>query len=177
MSGEEGGHRVGVARVAGGRYRLGLGEGERRIIGALAGELGEATAAGVDVTDPAYARLYPSMRPDDPEADADLQAMVRPDLEEGRRLQLDTVRSTLEAVTLDEGQLLAWLGVCNDLRLVIAARLGVIEGGDGDVPLPDDPNEPDAWPLVVYHFLGWFVGEMVDALAAGLPDDAAAPES
>jgi hypothetical protein len=171
VSEERDGHRVGVRRVAGGRYSLDLGDTERRIIGALAGELGEATADGVDTADPAYARLYPSIRPDDPAADAELIALVRPDLEDGRRAQLATVRSTLETVTLDEGQLAAWLGVCNDLRLVIAARLGVIEGDDGDVPVPDDPNDPDAWPLVVYHFLGWLVGEIVDALAAGLADD------
>jgi hypothetical protein len=127
----------------------------------------------VDIADPAYARLYPSMRPDDPEADAELLAIVRPDLEEGRRAQLETVVATLDAATLDDGELAAWLGVCNDLRLVIAARLGVIGSDDGDVPVPDDPGDPDAWPLVVYHFLGWFVGEMVDALASGLPDDGA----
>jgi hypothetical protein len=109
------------------------------------------------------------MRPDDPEADAELLAIVRPDLEAGRRAQLETVRSTLEGATLDERQLAAWLGACNDLRLVIAARLGVID--DGDVPLPDDPDDPGAWPLVVYHFLGWLVGEIVDALAEDLLDD------
>jgi hypothetical protein len=170
VSGSDAGRRVVVRRVAGGRYRLDLGDTERRIIGSLAGELAAATAGGVDIADPAYARLYPSMRPDDPDADARLLAIVRPDLEDGRQRQLAAVQASLEAETLDEGQLAAWLAVCNDLRLVIAARLGVIDGDDGDVPVPADPDDPDAWPLVVYHFLGWLVGEIVDALASGLPD-------
>ncbi len=161
--------RIAVRRVAGGRYRLELSSTERRVIAALAEELATATADGVDTADPAYARLYPSMRPDDPVADAELLALVRPDLEDGRRAQLATVRATAEADTLDEMQLVAWLGVANDLRLVIAARLGVIDGDD-DVPVPPDPDDPDAWPLVVYHFLGWLVGEIVDTLSAGLDD-------
>jgi hypothetical protein len=170
VSASDAGRRIVVRRVAGGRYRLDLGDTERQIIGSLAGELATATADGVDFADPAYARLYPSIRPDDPEADARLGAIVRPDLEEGRRKQLAAVAATLEAETLDEGQLAAWLAVCNDLRLVIAARLGVIDGDDDDVPVPADPDDPDAWPLVVYHFLGWLVGEIVDTLAAGLED-------
>jgi hypothetical protein len=170
--------RVVVRRVAAGRYRLDLSPVERQVIGALAGELAAAMADGVDTADPAYARLYPALLPDDPEADAELAAIVRPDLEEGRRRQLETVVETLEAETLAEEQLAAWLGVCNDLRLVIAARMGAVDGNDV-IPELDDPDDPDAWPLVVFHFLGWLVGEMVDVLSSGLPDDpveAAAPD-
>jgi hypothetical protein len=159
----------GVRRVAGGRYRLDLPPAERRVIGALAGELGAATIDGPDLEDPAFARLYPAMLPDDPEGDAELAARVRPDLEEGRRRQLETVMETLEAETLDEAQLSAWLGVCNDLRLVIAARMGAVDGGDV-IPEPD-PDDPDSWPLAVFHFLGWLEGEMVDALSSGMPED------
>lgn len=163
------GRRVVIQRIAGERYRLDLAPTERQIIGALAGELAAATAGGVDADDPAYARLYPPMRPDDPAADAELAALVRPDLEQGRRAQLETVVATIEADTVDEGQVLAWLAVCNDLRLVIGARLGAIDGDD-EIPEPDDPDDPDAWPLVVFHFLGWLEEEIVEVLAAGLPD-------
>jgi hypothetical protein len=175
VSGAAGVPRIAVRRLGDGRYRLELRGTERQIIGALAGELAAATADGADLADPAYGRLYPAMRPDDADAEARLQAMVRPDLEAGRRAQLEAVHATLEADDLDEAQLAAWLGVCNDLRLVIAARLGVIGVDDGDVPVPDDPDDPNAWPLVVYHFLGWLVGDIVEALAAGLPEDADAP--
>jgi len=162
--------RTPVQRVAGGRYRLRLEAGERRVIGALVGELKAATEGGTDLADPAYARLYPVARPDDPDAQAEFVSLVREDLEDGRRRALEIVARTLDAETLDAGEVAAWLGVCNDLRLVIGTRLGVGEDDIDHDGTDAGTDDPDAWPTLVFSFLGWLVGELVDALAAGLPD-------
>jgi len=158
--------RIPVRRVAGGRYRLRLEPAERRLIGSLVGELKAATEDGTDLADPAYARLYPVARPDDPGAQAEFASLVREDLEDGRRRALETVTRTLDAETLDGPEVAAWLGVCNDLRLVIGTRLRVGDQESGD----QGSGDADRWPTLVFNFLGWLVGELVDALAAGLPD-------
>ena len=53
----------------------------------------------------------------------------------------------------------AWLGVLNDTRLVLGARLGVTED-DHDVA-PDDPRAP---AFAMYHWLTWVQGELVEQL-------------
>jgi hypothetical protein len=54
-------------------------------------------------------------------------------------------------VPLDRDEVDAWLGTLNDLRLVLATRLGVTEQTDLD-PAPDDPQ---AQALLIYGWLGW----------------------
>ncbi|MEI7745869.1 MAG: DUF2017 family protein [Chloroflexota bacterium] len=154
-----------VERVAAGRYALRLDDGERRVIGSLLGQLDAVVAQDPSSRDPALGRLYPPMIPEDPAADAEITGLIRADLADGRARQRAAVLATIEATTLDEAQAAAWLGVCNDLRLVLGTRLG-ITGEDDPEP---DADDPDGWPLMVFHWLGWLVGCIVDALAGGLP--------
>ncbi len=163
--------RVPVARVAGGRYVLSLEAEERRVMRSLVGQLGDLLDDAGDGDDPALGRLFPPLRPDDPAADAELRAMIRPDLEDARRRAISTVTGTLDASELDEPAVHAWLSVCNDLRLVLGSRLG-FTGEDDPEPAED---APEAWPTMVFHWLGWLVGCLVDVVAPGLPahpDDA-----
>lgn len=157
--------RIPVERVAPGRYTLALEEGERQVLASLISQLEELLDEGEASADPGLGRLFPPLQPDDPEADAELRSLVRDDLEQGRREAMDRVRTTLAATEIDEGAAEAWLGVCNDLRLVLGTRLGVT--GEEEAMPPDD--DPDAWPTMVFHWLGWLVGHLVDALAGSLP--------
>jgi hypothetical protein len=159
--------RLPVERTADGRFALLLETRERRVLASLVDELRQATANGPDLADPAFARLYPDARPDDPVASAAFADLTRADLEQGRRQALETVAATLDASSLDGAEAAAWLGVCNDLRLVLATRLGIT--GDGQLEDPDQ-DDPDAWVVAVFHYLGWLVSAFVDALAAGLPE-------
>lgn len=163
--------RVPVERTADGRFALRLDPGERRVLGSLVDQLGAVTADGPDLDDPAFARLYPTVMPDDPVRSAAFAGLVHADLEAGRREALETVAATLDATSIDGVQAAAWLGVCNDLRLVMGTRLG-IDAGDEDATAgnDDDPDDPDALARTVFHYLGWLVGAFVEALEAGLAE-------
>ena len=175
-----------VVRTGDGRISLRLGAQERTILAGLVGELREAVAApgsaprtaapgagardGAAATatpDPVLARLYPPAFPDDPEAEAAFQELVRADLEDDRRDRVAVVDETLGATSLDEAQAAAWMGVLNDLRLVLGTRLGVTDETEAH---PIDEDDPDAERRIVYAYAGWLLGQFVDALAAGLPE-------
>jgi hypothetical protein len=166
-----------VARTGDGRISLRLGAQERTILSVLVGELRAAVAApgaaardGAAATaapDPVLARLYPPAFPDDPHAEAAFQDLVRADLEDDRRDRVAVVDETLGATSLDEAQAAAWMGVLNDLRLVLGTRLGVTDETEAH---PIDEDDPDAERRLVYAYVGWLLGQFVDVLAAGLPD-------
>lgn len=174
-----------VVRSGDGRISLRLGAQERAILGALVGELREAVSrpgeegrrepgAGAaphpapdPAPDPAIERLYPPAFPDDPEAEAAFRDLVRGDLEDGRRDRVAVVEATLDAASLDEAQALAWMGVLNDLRLVLGTRLGVTDETEAQ---PIDEDDPDADRRIVFAYLGWLIGQFVDALAEALPE-------
>ena len=87
---------------------------------------------------------------------------------DGRRARIRTVEGTFQAEAVDDEQALAWLGVLNDLRLVMGTSLGVT-GDDEDAGLPD-AGDPDAFRRAVFGWLGWLVGWFVEALETTLPD-------
>jgi hypothetical protein len=152
-----------IVPLDGGRFALRLSREERRILGDLPGQLRELLAAG----DPSVERLFPPAYPDDPDHEEEYRRMVGEQLLEGRRAALEVVEATLNSRTLDEDQLRAWLGVLNDLRLVLGTRLEVTEDDDEPDDLENDPRGPE---LALYHYLGWLVAQAVDALgAADLP--------
>jgi hypothetical protein len=152
---------------------VGLGAGERRVIGAMVTELrtqlddpGTASPGGT------LARLFPPAFPDDPEAEASYADLVREDLVDGRRERLDLVLASLDEPELDDARALAWMTVLNDLRLTLGTLLDVSE--DDALGRPDD-DDPDAFRWAVYGWLGWLVGELVEALEDTLPDVADGP--
>jgi hypothetical protein len=168
-----------VVRTGDGRILLRLGAQERMILSGLVGELRETVAApgtpardGAGLAakaapDPVLARLYPPAFPDDPEAEAAFQDLTRADLEDNRRDRLVVVDESLASTSLDEAQAAAWMGVLNDLRLVLGTRLGVTDETEAH---PIDEDDPDAERRIVYAYVGWLLEQFVDALAAGLPE-------
>ena len=154
-----------------------LEAGEAQLLSAMAGDLltllgtdgpadedplsalvGLSSAAVERPSDPALARLLPDAYADDDEAAGEFRRFTEQDLRTGKRTNAGAVLATLAPyvdgggrLTLDRDQVDAWLGTLNDLRLVLATRLGVTEETDLD-PEPDDPQ---ASALMVYGWLGW----------------------
>ncbi len=116
--------------------------------------------AALEANDPAARRLSPPAH-DDPGREAEYRELVGSQLEEGRRRNIELMEATAEATRLDEEQALAWLAVLNDLRLVLGERLGITEE-TAEREVPDD--DPQAAALATFHYLGWLVSQLIDAL-------------
>ncbi len=147
-----------------GTFSLNLQGEERALIAAIVPDLRSLLAD--DPNDEMLTRLFPTARPDDPEAEAEYREMVRDDLVSKRLSRLDMVAELAEATVLNQEQLAAWMGAVNDLRLVLGTRLAVSEEDEYD----DDPDsdDPDAVARSAYWYLGWLLEHLVEASASEL---------
>ncbi len=126
-----------------------------------------------DPDHPSWRRLYPPTSTDEA-IDADLRDLLHPDLVEGRRAAFATVAEVLadhdpraERLVLDDEQAVAVLGVVNDVRLAIAARVdlpGLLEDR-ADRPVPDEAT------VAAVQVVDW-LAMLQEQLLAGI-----APES
>ena len=144
--------------------------------------------------DPAVARLFPDAYRDDPQASAEFSRYTRSDLAAVKADAAATVRSALggdesahlesagigEAghpvgaraesggtdVLLDAADGWSWLRHLADLRLTIAARLGVVEDPHAfdDDPDADDLSEEDLLARSVFDWLGYVQELLITAL-------------
>lgn len=133
--------------------------------------------------DPAVRRLFPDAYPEDPEASVDFRRYTI-ESSTDRKLQNvedliaslvqgrdpEAIAATLSGaddvlVRLNPNQVQAWTRSLTDLRLTLAARLGIEE--DGDEPEPTD--EDAAAIFDIYDWLGWVQDSLVTALSEGLP--------
>jgi hypothetical protein len=153
--------RARVERTGPGAYRLRLPADERRVLRTLPAQLREL----LTTDDPSLARLFPPAYPDDEEASAEYDRLVRQELLDGRLEALRVLERTVDAERLDGEELSAWVGALNDLRLVLGTRLGVMEESYGAELDPRDPRAPQ---LALYGYLSWLQEEAVAALAADL---------
>jgi hypothetical protein len=148
-----------VRRTRPGDFEVRLSDGERDILRSVAPQLGSLLEGDLD--DPGLRRLFPVAYHDDPERDAEYQALVKDALADRRRASIATLTETVDATRLDEAQVLAWIGAVNDIRLVLGTRLDVSEDMDG-VPEPADPDAP---LYALYGYLGYLLDSLVDAVA------------
>lgn len=146
-----------------GTYRLDLREEERALIAAIAPDLRALLAD--DPNDEMLTRLFPTARPDDPEAEAEFRELVRDELVTKRLARLDIVAELAEATVLDQEQLATWMGCVNDIRLVLGTRLEVSEDDDFDEL---DEEDPESTARSAYWFLGWLLEHLVEASASEL---------
>ena len=144
-----------------GGARLTLGPIERLLLG----ELVDRLARRLDGDDPSTARLFPPAHPHDAEAEAEYRSLTHDSLLDGRRSAIASVRSTLDATSLGAPQVGAWLGVVNDLRLVVGTELGVTAETADD---PPDEDDPDYRHWVEYLYLTWLESQLIDAAADSL---------
>jgi hypothetical protein len=120
---------------------------------------------GGNEDDPAVLRLLPDAYPDDPEASREFRRFTADGLA-GRKVANAGVlaASVAEAaaaasatkVTIDAQAAQAWLRALTDIRLTIAARLGIEQDED---PGADDPVLHD-----LYDWLGFVQGSLVEVM-------------
>jgi hypothetical protein len=158
-----------VKRTRRGDFELLIPEAERRVLSSLPAQMRELLEEG----DPSTRRLFPPAYADDAELEAEYEGMVRADLDAGRRRSLDVLEETMNAKRLDEEQMTAWLTALNDIRLVLGTRLDIEDEEAGEDLAEDDPRAP---VFALYHYLGWLVSQVVDALASGLDPEGTRPD-
>lgn len=151
-----------VAPNKDGSYRFEFPEQLKMLVVQLAKELNQS----IGDDNPDLARLFPTAYAKDPELDAGYQVLARGELIDHRKTAFDTVQSSASKDVLDDEQLTAWMGVVNDLRLVLGTKLDVSED---DHHISED--HPDAQAYEIYMLLGHMLSEIVDALSGSLPDE------
>lgn len=134
--------------------------------------------------DPVIGRLFPGTVVDDPEADDELRRLIHDDLLRSKLEGLDELVTTLDRATPHRGRLrlelapdeaMLMLGVLNDLRLAIGARIG-IEQLDRDALTEDDPRTRS---VAVMDHLAWMQEQLlaiVDPESVRHYEDRHAPE-
>lgn len=150
-----------IRRTRGGDFDVRLPPEEREVLRQVLPQL-RAALHGDASADPAFKRLFPVAYAQDPEHEAEYQALVGNELLATRVQQVDTVLETLDAERLSEEQLFAWMGAVNDLRLVLGTRLDVSE----ETELAVDASHPEAAAYALYGYLGWLLELLVDAAAS-----------
>ena len=151
-----------VRRAAGGRFELRLSRGEREALRTVPAQIRELLEVENPSSDPGVARLFPPAYPDDPLENLDFERLATDELMRGRLLALDTMERTIDATALSEDELLAWMNVVNDARLILGTRIGVTE----EMTERDFADEPEATTFQLYGYLSWLLESIVRALSA-----------
>ena len=150
-----------IRRTRGGEFALRFPDGERRMLHDLPGQLRELLA---ESENPQTTRLFPPAYTDDAPREEEYRVLARDELVAGRLAALELMESTIDAQRISEEQLLGWVSVFNDLRLVLGARLNVTEELRLDRIADDDP---EASSYAMYGYLTWLEGQAIEALSSG----------
>ena len=141
------------------RVRMRLEDVEVELLRSMQQALRETLESG-EPTDAVVRRLFPPTVVADEEADEQLRAMLRDDLLTGRLRGLDALVELLDRgrwrgstlqVELEDDEAQLVLGVLNDLRLAIGARID-IENLDREGV---DPEDPVTYRLAVMDHFAW----------------------
>lgn len=144
----------------GDRFAVRLGKHERSLLVELVRQSRTLLETEDPSSDPAVARLFPAAYRDDPLRNLEYETSLGGAPRSGKLQALDTVERTANARALSEEDFLTWLGVVNDLRLVLGTRIEVTEESTEEDFAAGGPR--DAYH--VYQFLGWVQQEMLFAL-------------
>ena len=144
----------------GNRFSVRLGKHERNLLVELVRQSRTLLETEDPSSDPAVARLFPAAYRDDPLRNLEYETSLGGAPRSGKLQALDTVERTANARALSEEDFLTWLGVVNDLRLVLGTRIEVTEESTEEDFAAGSPR--DAYH--VYQFLGWVQQEMLIAL-------------
>ena len=148
----------------GDRFSVRLGKHERNLLVELVRQSRTLLETEDPSSDPAVARLFPAAYRDDPLRNLEYETNLGGAPRSGKLQALDTVERTANERALSEEDFLTWMGVVNDLRLVLGTRIDVTEESTEEDFAAGSPR--DAYH--VYQFLGWLLQEMLSAL--GEPD-------
>jgi Domain of unknown function (DUF2017) len=152
-------------RIQGDGYAVHLSKGVRGLLVELCQQSRALLDAEDPSSDPAVARLFPPAYEDDPLRNLEFETSLGDSPRSGKLAAIDTLERTAHAKALSEDELLAWIGVVNDLRLVLGTRIEITEEAtEEDFPSEDPRHET----YRVYQFLGYLLQEMLEAM--GAPD-------
>ena len=144
-----------------GAVRVSLGPDERRALRELVAGYRELLRGESQASDPAIARLFPPAYPGDPLRNFDYERGAHDGLMDQRLAAIDEVEQHTDAEVLSPERSRSWLGVLNDLRLILGARLNITE--DTDEPtFRGDPAAAEAFGM--YRWLTYLVGVLLEAL-------------
>ena len=146
-------------------YAVHLSTGVRGLLVELCQQSRALLEAEDPSSDPAVARLFPPAYEDDPLRNLEFETNLGGSPRAGKLEAIDTVERTANATALTEDELLAWVGVVNDLRLVLGTRIEITEEAEEEDFPPDDPRHETYRD---YQFLGYLLHEMLEAM--GAPD-------
>ena len=122
-----------------------------------------------DPDDAVVARLFPPVVLGDADTDRAIRDLLAEELLADRLAGLDRLTAILDRAETSRGRLtvdlvdeepLLVLGVLNDVRLAIGARIDV-EALDRGSVTPDDPL---AYPLAIMDHLGWWQEQLLELL-------------
>ena len=150
-----------IKRTRRGDFDLHLGPEERDILRGLPDQLRSLLENEDPTSDPAMARLYPPAYEDDPIRNLEYERLAGDDLTSQRLSSIGAMEASIDADRLTEEQLLSWLSVLNDLRLVLGTRLEITEDTTEDDFAADDPRTSS---FALYGYLTWLVDAIVRAL-------------
>lgn len=159
------GTRHRIVRSAAGGFDLRIPRSERNVLRGLPDQLRRLLDEG-DAEDPALRRLYPSAYLDDPVAAAEFDGFVRDDLTEQRMKAIETMARTIDAVNVNEEEVVAWLAAINDLRLVLGVRLAVTDESE---PEDFEVDEETHGSYALYAYLSVLEEDIVEALSGRPP--------
>jgi Domain of unknown function (DUF2017) len=148
-------------RRRGERFAVGLSEGERTFLGELCRQARDLLEHEDPSSDPAVARLFPPAYQDDPLQNLEYERNVGEAPRSGKLDAIATLERTVDGTELSEEELLAWMGVVNDARLVLGTRIEITEEAT-EADYPDDHEHHESFGVYVY--LTWLESEMIDAL-------------
>jgi hypothetical protein len=160
----------------GDRFAVRLSKGVRGLLVELCRQSRALLESEDPSSDPAVARLFPPAYEDDPLRNLEFETNLGGSPRAGKLEALDTVERTAGATALTEDELLAWVGVVNDLRLVLGTRIEITEEAT-DEEFPEGDPRHDTYRA--YLFLGYLLQEMLDAVGApvvGEPPDVETPD-
>lgn len=140
-----------------GTFTLRMSDDEREMLSSLLPQLREL----ITQRDSAAWRLFPNAYQDDQEKAAEYEEMVGAELRDKRLDSITIVEQTLDAVSLTEDQLNAWMGAVNDLRLVLGTRLDVTEESE----IEDYNTENAKFLFAAYYHLGYILEEIVTVIS------------
>jgi hypothetical protein len=142
-------------------FEVRLSADERELVKRMAGELKLLLQNEDPSSDAGVARLFPPAYPDDLLQNLDYERTAASGLLGGRLESIKLLERTMTETTLTEDELLAWLRIANDLRLVLGTRLGVTEESTEE-EFAGDAERLDSYSL--YLWLTWLVDGIVQEL-------------
>jgi Domain of unknown function (DUF2017) len=134
-------------------------------VAALLAQVGIGGSASAPL-DPALARMLPQAYTDDEAASAEYRSLTELGLIERKIAHARAVSATLATgvVELDRTAAQSWLRTLTDLRLTLAARLQIDDESEPGNDSGSAPNSGDEAMLVVYDWLGYLQGTLLDEI-------------